>query len=555
MFLMVVQIALSFLRRTWIPSLLIILACGVSFALMRFLDGLGYKMPDPRALLGLLSFQLLLALTILILYYTTEFAPTVGFPARMYVLPARTSLLVSAQMWSGIVAGILVYQAVAAVAWIVLGAKWPLLGPSFFLAVFLAWNMAIMWSAPGLSIVKAPPAMLIWAGLLAWVAKRYGIDSLPIHPTKMWANVTPGELLTMTLLGASAYAVAVAGVCRERRGDSPELKKIKEWLEQEVGGHTHRDKDFSSPTAAQMWFETRTKGHLIPIANAVIQMTIVVVYLGSRGDGTEMAMLIAAALVVPVGCPSFVGWLAGSCSSPGAPEQMDSFRAIRPMSTAALAHVMLRNGGLSVLFTWLGWLASFLLLAVGVSVTGHAREFFGALTDAYEKIGFGRLVLVCLAGAILSWTALALAASSAMGRRSWTRWVPRVAVIAISLPLVYFHAKGMIAPTQYVTLFKTFCWAAGSWCSVTTLLAFHRAHRQRLITARTIGLAASGWVALCLAAGCALSPLHHAIWADARFPPESIPTGSAAFLLAGLLLLPVAPLATAPLNLARRRSH
>ena len=552
---MAIQIALSFVRRIWIKALLIVLACGASFGLMRFLEGLGYETPAPLMVLGLFSLQLLLVLTLLITYYTTDFAPTVGFPSRMYVLPARTSLLVSAQMVSGTLAAILVYLGVAAMAWIALGVRWPLLGPSFFLAIFLAWNMAIMWSAPGLSVAKAPPAMLIWAALLVWVGRRYGIDSLPMHPTKMWASVTLGELLTMTLLGAGAYAVAVAGVTRDRRGDSPKLKKIKAWLEGEVIGHAHRDRDFASPAAAQIWFEMHTRGHLIPIANAIFQLLIVVIYVCSRRDGSDMAMLLAATLIVPVGSPYIVGLLAGSCSRPDEPGQMDSFRAIRPMSSAALAHVMLKNGGLSVLLTWSGWLASFLLLAVGVNVTGHAPEFFGALANSYEKIGLGRLALIGFSVAILSWTAMALGAAGAMSDRRWTPWIPRIAVMAISLPLVYFHARGMIAPAQYVTLFKAFCWTTGSWCAATTLLGFYRARHKRLITDRTIGLAVLGWVVLCLAAGLALSRLHHALLADARFPHELIPIYSVAFLVAGLLMMPFAPLATAPLNLARSRSH
>ena len=555
MFSMVIQIALDFTRRVWLKSLLIVLACGVSFAITRLFGALGYQRPDPLAILGLFSLQLLLVLTMLIIYYATEFTPTVGFPTRMYALPARTSLLVSAQMGSGILVGVLVYLAVAGLAWIVLGVRWPLLGPSFFLAIFLAWNMAIMWSAPGLSVVKAPPAMLIWAALLVWAGRRYGIDSLPMHPTKMWAHVTLGELLTMTLLGVGAYAVAVAGVRRDRCGDSPELKRLKAWLEGEIVGHARRDRDFASPVAAQMWFEMRTKGHLIPVANIIVQLLIAGIYLCSRPDGTETAAPIVAALVVPVCCPYFVGLLAGSCSGLDEPRQMDSFRAIRPMSSTVLAHVMLRNGGVSVLLTWLGWLGVSLLLAACLSVTGHAAEFFGALADTFEKIGLGRLVLLGLAVAILSWTAMASAASNAMSDCRWTPWISRIAVITVALALVYFHAKGMIAPSQYVTLFKSFCWIAGSWCAVTTLLAFHRARRRCLITDHTVGLAFLGWVVLCLAVGLALWHLHHINSVDTRFPPELIPACSVVFLVAGLLMMPFAPLATAPLNLVRSRSH
>jgi hypothetical protein len=148
------------------------------------------------------------------------------------------------------------------------------------------------------------------------------------------------------------------------------------------------------------------------------------------------------------------------------------------MSSTALAHVMLRNGGLSVLLTWLGWLAVFLLLPVYVNVAGHAGEFSGALTGAYEKTGLGRLVLIGSTVALLFWTAMALGAAGAMSDRRWTPWIPRVAVIGFALSLVYLRARDMLAPAQYVTLSKSFCWVAGSWCSVTTLLAFYRLARN-----------------------------------------------------------------------------
>lgn len=555
---MAIRIVLSFIQRIRIKLLLIAVGCGVGFGILSFLKGLGYPMPDPLMAYCLFGLQLLLGLTLLITYYSAEFSSKVGFPTHMYVLPARTSILVSAQMLSGVLTGIFIHLAVAGMAWTLLGTKWPLLGPSFFLAIFLAWNMAIVWSAPGLSVVKAVPAILIWATLLGWIGKRYGIDSMPMNPAKikMWTTVTLGELLTMTGLGVGAYITAMVGVSLDRRGDSPESKRIKEWFEKDVLiGRSRNDDGFSSPVAAQVWFEMRTKGHLIPVANVFIQLILLMVYLGGRHDGTDMIMLIIATAIVPIGCPFFAGTLAGHCASPHEPTQMDSFRAIRPMSAQALAHVMLKNGGLSILLTWSVWLTSFVLLVVFAHVKGHSREFFDLIAGYYESIGLGRLVFVLLFVAILSWTTMAAAASKAMDSRGWIHWLRRLGILAISLPLVYFHARGMITPAQYVTLVKTFCWAVALYCSSSTILAFHKARNKRLIKDRMIGLVIVAWIVLCLASAYALLQVQNAGLGDDLPPPEFIPECSAAFMLAGLLMLPFAPLATAPLALARSRSH
>jgi len=372
----------------------------------------------------------------------------------------------------------------------------------------------------------------------------------------MWTSVTLGELLTMTLLGVGAYVTAIVGVSLDRSGDSPELTRIKKWFEKDVLiGRSRNDSGFSSPAAAQLWFEMRVKGHLIPIANVLIQLVLLVVYLCGRHDGTDMMMLIIATLIVPIGCPFFVGALAGSCGSLHEPTQMDSFRAIRPMSTQTLAHVMLKNGSLSILLTWSGWLASCVLLVVCIHVKGHSGEFFSITASYYESIGLGRLVFIFFFVAILSWTTMASAASKAMASGRWIQWLPRLGILAISLPLVYFHARGMIAPAQYVMLIKTFCWGAGLYCSSRTILAFYKARRRRLIRDRAIGFAVTGWIALCLASAYALRGFFDAGLGDDRLPREFIPLYSVVFMLAGLLMLPLAPLASAPLALAKSRSY
>jgi hypothetical protein len=68
-----------------------------------------------------------------------------------------------------------------------------------------------------------------------------------------------------------------------------------------------------------------------------------------------------------------------------------------------------------------------------------------------------------------------------------------------------------------------------------------------------IGFSVTGWIVLCIAMACALWRLFDA--GNNQFSQEFIPVYSVMFLLAGLLMLPFAPLATAPLALAKSRSN
>ncbi len=170
-------------------------------------------------------------------------------------------------------------------------------------------------------------------------------------------------------------------------------------------------------------------------------------------------------------------------------------------------------------------------------------------------IGLGWLVFIFFFVGIFSWTTMASSASKAMDSRWWITWLPRIVILAISLPLTHFHARGMITSTQYVTLFKTFCWALGLYCFVRTILAFYKARNKRLIRNRIIGMAALSWIILCLVSVYALWQLQNAGLGNNRFSQGLTSEFCVIFMLAGLLMLPFAPLATAPIALSLSRSQ
>ena len=169
--------------------------------------------------------------------------------------------------------------------------------------------------------------------------------------------------------------------------------------------------------------------------------------------------------------------------------------------------------------------------------------------------GLGRLVFIFFFVAILSWTTMASAVSKAMAGSRWIQWLLRLGILAVSLPLIYFHSKGMITPAQYIVLIIVFCCGVGLYCSSRTILAFYKARKKLLIGDRTIYFAAIGWIVLCFVSVYSFGRLFGAGSPGNRLPQEFIPVYSVIFMLAGLLMLPFAPLATAPLALAKSRSH
>src|SRR5262249_54393221 len=122
------------------------------------------------------------------------------------------------------------------------GSQLPLAWPALLLACCLAWLQALSWSPfplPWLRVVAA-------AGVLPGV----GVGALLARACEVPGGVVRGALGALTLL---AYAVAVAGVARARRGEAPSWGWSISW----GSGEGPR---FSSAGQAQRWLEWRAHG-------------------------------------------------------------------------------------------------------------------------------------------------------------------------------------------------------------------------------------------------------------------------------------------------------
>jgi hypothetical protein len=451
----------------------------------------------------------------------------VGAPARLYALPIRTSTLVALQLLqvSLLVAAEILVSTAALNA--LYGLRWPLWGPALFGAVAVAGLQAVVWLGDR-SFWVAPAILFPGAALGLWYKAHYG----PVFSflTHYWDVVTPLDVATLTLVAASAYGVGVVGVGRNRRGENPLSIGFVDWIRRLFEAWPERDAAFRTPAEAQLWFEWRLKGWLMPgMAIVGLVMGLGMWLLASR-DAQELyegALGVGGIFVlVTFMCGFLLGWVGNRDF------QISAFLATRPMTTTDIAWTILKCAAKSLFFGWLIWAASLLALmgvlrAIGVRFALELPEAFGWWYLPATLIG--------------GWSGFAFLGPLGLGgmRRLLIGLIFGGAALLIGLLLLSGFLLSIEGQVEFVR------WGLAVLASLLvagTAAAFVIAYRRSLIGTRTVLAAASVWALVSLIVAVGL---------------RSGPGGAVAisFYAAGTLALAVSPLATAPLALAWNRNR
>ena len=485
-----------------------------------------------------------------------------GLFGHLYTRPISTWALVTWRLLPAMVTVAFLYLVSAGCEYVANGAVWPLLGPALFCATFVACMLAVVWLMTNTSVLQLIACCVVGVPLGVWLSARYRLEGAPINltiPGRMWSGPTAGELVTMGLLMVAAYLVAVYGVARDRRGDCDGWYRLKAWYARLADLVPTRRGPFHSPAAAQFWFEWRIKGLLSPgVAACCIAVCLVCYAFGGIDADHSLEVLVVLTVMVPPGAAFFVGLLLGHCNPSSLAIDIGVFRATRPVGNTAFAGVVLKTGMLSILITWAVCLAGLLLAAGLFYVAGDgetAMRGWREIAESTQSAGLWsaaegfRIGYVALLGGMLLlavWTALGLGACATLTGRSW-----------LLLSLFFLAPVALIAfkllPTAMANLVKSSApWIVGVACLLGTAWTFVAARRRRLISPRGPWFAAGAWVVLCagLGWGCwtMLASAREAGGSKAMIlEPASIA------LWLGILALPLAPLAAAPLALAWNR--
>ena len=268
-----------------------------------------------------------------------------GFPYRLFVLPVRTWQLVALPMLFGVAAVELVYVAWIKLVWI--HGETSL--PGWFgvvLGAYMVLYQTALWSLAGFRIIRV---LVLSLGGLSSVA----VACLPFfskNSASPWFSETRLVVIMvgMTLL---AFVAAWMVVGRQRCGGGRRQNWIKGLIERIGDAMPRRTNDFASPAAAQFWFEWRRWGLLLPGCVAFALACMASISWVNRTDprftnyllGRILGMPLVLAFVLGKGVVKPDFW-STNLALPG-------FLAIRPLREGEFVACKMKVAAVSALIT------------------------------------------------------------------------------------------------------------------------------------------------------------------------------------------------------------
>ena len=467
-----------------------------------------------------------------------------GLPARMFTLPVRTGALVAWLMFYGLAALALLWLATGALVWLPAGVEpaWWVLP---LLAVALVWFQAVCWAVPGPPVTKVVAACVIFPALkfvleLIATAVVLFVNHESRVDQQALARARP---VVLTVFAAGfiplAYVFAVIGVARARRGAGAGGWWLRRAAGRALARPPRRERPLRSPFAAQLWFEWRRKGLVLPLFLVCFLLFFAAVTAPFVGPGAIVrVVLLTAGLTVAVAY--FVGYGFGKTSFWASDLRLPAFQATRPVGSGELAGAKLAAAGLSALAA-----TAVVVLGVplGLGLLGRADEVARWLGPPLQGLGGPPACALVLLGAAglftLTWGQLVGGLVPSLTGRAWVvnGVVAAYLTVAVGLGLLtryVLHHPDALGPTV-----TALAWACGALVGVKLVVAagvLRASHRRGLLSPRAAVVTAAAWTA---GAACLL------IAADRFLPEQGQPLAVAAVLLVPLVRPLAAPLAVA----------
>ena len=471
-----------------------------------------------------------------------------GFPLSLhYTRPVLTPVIVGLPMVYLTVVSSAIYLLSALLLRVTSNFAFPLLPVAAWIAALTLVWAAATWSTRSKAIqvnvmmVAVAAAFLVAMERLTAVELPGGYD----WPPRLWPTLFDFPLTDyawIALIGLASFAVTVAGVTRERRGDG--------WVEVPSGPSSQREgfRDrlinvfrfpcpTSSATRAQVWFDLKSSG--LPLLAIGVALGIVILLLGAVSTRIDAATFQGfpadkpcpktgcfygparlLAVLVSTFSPLIVVFLVGNpfgIRRKHGRSYVSAFDATQAHGTAQLA-------ALKLLVRSACFLAAFLAVSVSawtslsllgdevfiamwsVPLSSQLRGITGAVAalTGYQQLA---LVVVTAVGVVV-WVA-AIAGLGAL----WTRYSRRANIAASSLLLsglalallALAERNGIVPPFVFDTLFVAARWIFVGAMVFTTAYVLWRGFAERVLTLRY----ASGAVAISAAFGAAwLTALH-----------------------------------------------
>ncbi len=495
-------------------------------------------------------------LVLAVIFCYTEPDPQRGharFPARLFVLPVRTRVLVTCPILYGVAALVAV-----ALAWekLVLASlppvEWMPLHflPLTYVGSAMVLLQATVWILPGF-----PASRLIVLGTLLfgltwlamWPLAHAGAGDWSAGQAAAWQSRSTAA---MAVISALAYLAALFAVERDRRGVERSWAAWRRRLGRFRDVLPRRRQPFASGAGAQLWFEWRRGGGLLPLAVGFFMALVlgpiawIVQEVNPASsiviDAESTATMLGIVLALPLVLAFFVGKRNAERELTQTP-----FHFIRPVAVGELVLRKLEMAawstalawGLVLVVTplWLAWWCDTSLLHRGgrALATWYAPPTRHALAP-----------LMLIAALALTWRWMVVSLYLGLwGRAKCFLWSVAVSVVGAWLLLIF--TASLAHPGKLMKHELDILPWLGAGLAGKALLAgwaFRSAHRRGLMTARAVWTYLGIWlgVTLCLVTLALI-----------LFAPTS--ASKAVVILGSTLVFPLARIGLAPLALAAHR--
>ncbi|WP_010585031.1 hypothetical protein [Schlesneria paludicola] len=249
--------------------------------------------------------------------------------------------------------------------------------PAWSAALVSSCGVAICWSTHWMTYRSAWQAVafaITTGGLVGWYVSRF----LWMQPSEPIPDLSSFEWLALCVVTILFSCMGYRGFARVRCGEGFGSQRALSISSQRPQWQAVHPKRFSTPFAAQLWFEWRSKGWTLPLFVSVGIMVGVVTWTLRSRDPDELfrGLIVSGYLLSALG--ALLGLLAygnyGFSWSTGNQKsdfELGHFLASRPITNATLAYANLLSLGKSVLIAWAIWGVS---LLVSYSLVLDARS-------------------------------------------------------------------------------------------------------------------------------------------------------------------------------------
>ena len=453
---------------------------------------------------------------------------------HLYARPISTRAMAAWLMITGVVTVAGTNLLILLAYRFMLGANWPLLGPSLFFITVTLLAQCINWNLLKPTYFKLIAAFVVIPGAVIWFASRYHPEGFH-KPMQPWFSPSVEELGTM--LAASVVAVfwGLRGLslARHESGGFSGANEPEDIADNYVSRRVPRLA--TVPQALNWFFWQRGMAYSLGASGTILLFMGILYYFTTEKLHVEevLGTFTGLSFVVPAIICTIVGVALGLDLRHRVQFVLMPFLSTRPVTTSQLSRSLLWNAFKCTLLTW-----GILVVGIAAYCTEFFREeFFRDLhPDRYlghrihnSEFGMAAIPLTLAGSFLAAWTGLSwMAVLGWSGREKVMIW--GIGLIAGG-PVLYLLFVQFILPSDWAK----FLTAAGVWLPaivipILTIDWTIAAWRGELISRRTVHL-------------LAVLAIFFVTFFDVLLPgPPAGKTLAALYSLASLLPIPATPL-------------